>query len=68
VGSVGYLLLMSGNQKRLLKVQFAAAIISVLVNLSLIPVLGIVGAAIAAALVNGGTNLWNLLEVRRALR
>jgi O-antigen/teichoic acid export membrane protein len=68
VGSVGYLLLMSGNQKRLVKVQFAAAIVSVLVNLCLIPVLGIVGAAIAAALVNSGTNLWNLLEVRRALR
>lgn len=68
VGSVGYLLLMSGNQKRLMKVQAAAAIVSVIANVCLIPVLGIVGAAIAAAVVNVGSNLWNLVEVRRALQ
>jgi O-antigen/teichoic acid export membrane protein len=68
VGSVGYLLLMSGNQKRLMKVQAAAAILSVITNVCLIPVLGIVGAAVAAALVNVGSNLWNLVEVRRALQ
>jgi O-antigen/teichoic acid export membrane protein len=67
VGSVGYLLLMSGNQKRLMKVQSWAAIVSVMANLILIPVLGILGAAIAASVVNIGSNLWNLLEVRRAL-
>jgi O-antigen/teichoic acid export membrane protein len=67
VGSVGYLLLMSGNQNRLMKVQLAAAIVSVVTNICLIPVLGIVGAAIAAALVNVGSNLWNLLEVHRVL-
>lgn len=68
VGSVGYLLLMSGNQRRLLKVQFATAGVSVLANVALIPALGIVGAAIAAASVNAGQNLWNLYEVRKALR
>jgi O-antigen/teichoic acid export membrane protein len=68
VGSVGYLLLMSGNQKRLMKVQFAMAGVSVLMNVALIPLLGIVGAAIAAAAVNVGQNLWNLYEVRKALR
>jgi O-antigen/teichoic acid export membrane protein len=67
VGSVGYLLLMSGNQKRLIKVQFAMTIISVAINISLIPILGIVGAALAAAGVNVGGNLWNLYEVRKAL-
>jgi O-antigen/teichoic acid export membrane protein len=67
VGSVGNLLLMSGNQKRLMKVQFAMAAISIVVNVSLIPVLGIIGAALAAAIVNVGSNLWNLLEVRKAL-
>ena len=67
VGSVGYLLLMSGNQKRLMRVQFVMAGVSVLVNLFLIPVLGIVGAAIAAVSVNIAGNLWNLLEVRKAL-
>jgi O-antigen/teichoic acid export membrane protein len=67
VGSVGYLLLMSGNQKRLMKVQLVMAIVSVAVNLALIPSLGIIGAALAAALVNTGGNLWNLVEVRRSL-
>ena len=68
VGSVGYLLLMSGNQRRLIKVQFAMAGLSVLVNVTLIPSLGIAGAALAAACVNVGGNLWNLSEVRKALR
>ncbi len=44
VGSVGFLLLMSGNQKRLIKVQFAMTIVSVVTNLSLIPTLGIGGS------------------------
>ncbi|HVO59517.1 MAG TPA: oligosaccharide flippase family protein [Terriglobales bacterium] len=68
VGSVGYLLLMSGNQNRVMKVQLAAAAISVVTNFCLIPTVGIVGAAIAAALVNVFSNLWNLIEVRRALQ
>jgi O-antigen/teichoic acid export membrane protein len=67
VGSVGYILLMSGNQRRLMRVQFVMAGVSVLVNISLIPILGIVGAALAAACVNVGGNLWNLHEVRKAL-
>ena len=67
-GSVGYLLLMSGNQRQLLRVQFAMAGVSVLMNVALIPALGIVGAALAAASVNAGQNLWNLYEVRKALR
>jgi O-antigen/teichoic acid export membrane protein len=66
VGSVGYLLLMSGNQRRLIKVQFVMAGVSVLINITLIPVLGMVGAALAAACVNVGGNLWNLSEVRKA--
>lgn len=68
VGSVGNLLLMSGNQRRLIKVQFAMAIVSVVVNISLIPILGMVGAALAAACVNVVSNLWNLSEVRKSLR
>ncbi len=66
-GSVGYLLFMSGNQRRLMRVQFAMAGISVLVNLVLIPVFGIVGAALASACVTVAGNLWNLSEVRKAL-
>jgi O-antigen/teichoic acid export membrane protein len=51
-----------------IKVQLAAAIISIVTNFCLIPVLGIVGAAIAAALVNVFSNVWSLIEVRRALQ
>jgi O-antigen/teichoic acid export membrane protein len=67
VGSVGYLLLMSGQQKRLVKVQSAMAAVMVILSFSLIPLWGIVGAAMAAALTNVGMNVWNLLEVRTAL-
>jgi O-antigen/teichoic acid export membrane protein len=67
VGSVGYLLLMSGNQKRLMKVEIAMGIVMVVLSAALVPVWGMMGSAIAAAIVNVGTNAWNLLEVRRAL-
>lgn len=68
VGSVGYLLLMSGNQRRLIKVQFTMAGITILANVVLVPVLGIIGAALASACVNICSNLWNLSEVRKALK
>jgi O-antigen/teichoic acid export membrane protein len=67
VGSVGYLLLMSGNEKRLIKVQAAMAALTVLACVIMVPKLGMVGAAAAAALTNVGTNAWNLLEVRKGL-
>lgn len=67
VGSVGLLLFMSGNQRRLMKVQFVMVGISLLMNIALIPVFGVVGAALAAASVNVGGNVWNLFEVRKAL-
>ncbi len=67
VGSAGYLLLMSGNERRLTKVQAAMAAVMVVLNIALVPVWGIVGAAIAAAITNVGMNVWNLLQVRAAL-
>jgi len=67
VGSVGYLLLMSGNERRLMKVQMVMAAVMVVLSASLVPVWGILGAAVAAAITNAGINLWNLLEVRRVL-
>jgi O-antigen/teichoic acid export membrane protein len=67
VGSVGMLLLMSGNQRRLLRVQIGMAVVMLTLNIILIPRLGILGAAIGAAVTNAGTNLWNLVEVRRVL-
>ncbi len=67
VGSVGLLLLMSGNQRRLLRVQAAMAVVMTVASIALVPLWGLVGAAVAAAITNAGTNAWNLLEVRRVL-
>jgi O-antigen/teichoic acid export membrane protein len=67
VGSVGFLLLMSGNQKRLIRVQAGMTVVMIGLSVTLIPLWGIVGAAVAAAITNIGMNVWNLLEVRSAL-
>jgi O-antigen/teichoic acid export membrane protein len=68
VGSVGYLLLMSGNQRRLIRVQGIMAIFLIVATLGLVRPFGIVGVAVAAALTNAITNYLNLREVREALQ
>jgi O-antigen/teichoic acid export membrane protein len=68
VGSVGNLLLMSGNQRRLIRVQGVMAVVMVLLSVKLIPIWGALGAAVAAAITNVGVNAWNLVEVRKALK
>jgi O-antigen/teichoic acid export membrane protein len=68
VGSVGLMLLMSGNQSRLLRAQAGMAVVMTVLSVVLIPIWGVVGAAIAAAITNAGTNLWNLASVRRIFR
>jgi O-antigen/teichoic acid export membrane protein len=65
VGSVGLLLMMSGNQRRLLRAQASMAVVMTVCSIALVPLWGIVGAAIAAAITNAGTNIWNLLSVRK---
>ncbi len=67
VGSVGYLLLMSGNQRRLIRIQAVMACGMLALNIFLIPRWGIVGAAVGAAVTNAVTNIWYLAEVRRSL-
>ncbi len=68
VGSVGYLLLMSGNQIRLVRVQAVMAIVMVVLTFELVPHWGALGAAIAAAITNIGMNTLNLLQVRRSMK
>jgi O-antigen/teichoic acid export membrane protein len=68
VGSVGYLLLMSGNQRKLITIQAISGIVMVVLNVKLVPNLGIIGAAIAAATANAFTNLACLLQVRKTLK
>jgi O-antigen/teichoic acid export membrane protein len=68
VGSVGCMLLMSGNQHRLVRVQAYMAAIMVVLSIWLVPHWGVWGAAVAAAVTNVGVNVWNLVEVRSALK
>lgn len=67
VGSVGYLLLMSGHQRKLLRIQSVMAVVLVASNLFLIPRIGLLGAALAGAAVTAVSNLWYLGDVRGAL-
>jgi O-antigen/teichoic acid export membrane protein len=66
-GSVGYLLLMSGHERRLVKIQLVMGVITVTLCLLLVPRWGIAGAAFAAAIANVGSNAWCLLEVKKRL-
>lgn len=68
VGSVGCMLLMSGNQRRLVRVQAYMAAMMVILSVGLVPLWGVWGAAVAAAVTNVGVNVWNLMEVRSALK
>jgi O-antigen/teichoic acid export membrane protein len=68
VGSVGYLLLMSGNQVRLIRVQAIMAVFMVVVTFLLVRPFGIIGVAVASALTNAVTNYMYLREVRAALQ
>jgi O-antigen/teichoic acid export membrane protein len=66
-GSVGFLLLMSGNERRLVKIQAIMAVVTVALCLLFVPRWGIAGAALAAAIGNAGSNAWCLLEVKKIL-
>ncbi len=65
MGSVGYLLNMTGHEKDVTRTLFITAGLNFLANLILIPFYGIIGAAIATACT---TTLWNLLLYRLVKR
>jgi O-antigen/teichoic acid export membrane protein len=67
VGSVGLLLIMSGHQDRLVRVQVKVAIGNVILNLALIPIWGIIGAIVVSAATNAAINLLYLREVKAIL-
>ena len=67
VGSVGYLLLMSGHQTMLVRIQAGSALLMVMLMLFLVPRYGLAGAAIGTAAGVAITNAWSLLAVRRML-
>ena len=68
VGSVGYLLLMSGNQNQMVKIQAVNAALMITLSVLLVPRFGIRGAACAAAVAVAMTNLWSLRAVYRRLQ
>jgi O-antigen/teichoic acid export membrane protein len=67
VGSVGLLLIMSGNQDRLVRVQVKVVIGNIILNLALIPIWGVIGAIVASAATNAAINLLYLREVKAIL-
>jgi O-antigen/teichoic acid export membrane protein len=67
VGSVGILLIMSGNQDRLLRVQVKVVIGNIILNLALIPIWGVIGAIVVSAATNAAINLLYLREVKAIL-
>jgi O-antigen/teichoic acid export membrane protein len=68
VGSVGYLLLMSGHQARLIRVQVVMAVFIVATTFGLVRPFGMAGVALAAALTNALSNYLYLRQVRTALQ
>jgi O-antigen/teichoic acid export membrane protein len=67
VGSVGLLLMMSGNEKRYIRTQAVLAPLILGVKLATIPWLGVMGAAIGSAFGIAASNLAYLWQVRRCL-
>jgi len=67
VGSAGLLLIMSGNQDRLVRVQVKVVIGNIIFNLALIPIWGVIGAIVVSASTNAAINLLYLREVKAIL-
>lgn len=67
VGSVGNLLLMSNQQKRVVRAQAITVGLTLGLNLILIPLIGLTGAAIASAATNVSLNLLWFRDVRNRL-
>mgnify|MGYP003983354195 CR=1 FL=1 len=66
-GSVGVLLMMSGNEKLMRNNLLFCAIVGILLNLWLIPCFGIIGCAVAAAVVHAMQNLIAMMLVWKRL-
>lgn len=66
-GSVGLVMVMTGNQKRWLLISSSALLLNVTLNWLLIPRLGLVGAALAAALSLSTLFGFGLFQVKRRL-
>ena len=68
VGSVGFLLMMSGHQVEMVKIQAVNAALMIGLSIVLVPRMGITGAAVATAITVATTNLWSLAAVHSRLK
>lgn len=66
-GPTGYVLSMTGHQNQLALILTLSMLISIALSYLLIPILGIVGAAIAVALANSGWNIAGAIFIYRRL-
>ena len=66
-GSVGYMLLMCGYERAVVRTQMISSVLTFMLYLVLIPPMGIVGAAIGQAVGIITANVINLLNVRQKL-
>ena len=66
-GSAGILLIMSGHQDRMVRVQVKVVIGNIIFNLALIPIWGIIGAIVVSATTTAAINLFYLREVKALL-
>lgn len=66
-GAAGYLLLMSGNERRLVRIESFVAFLTVLFSVVLIPHWGMIGAAVVSTLTGVTCNALCLREVDREL-
>jgi len=67
VGSVGFLLLMSNQQRRMVRAQAIVVGLTLLLNLALIPHWGMIGAAAASVATTACMNLLLLWDVKKKL-
>lgn len=66
-GSVGLILTMTGHERQAAKIMFGSALLNVALNALLIPLWGMVGAALATATTLIIWNIWMLIVVVRQL-
>ena len=66
-GSVGYLLIMCGNESKLQTLTIWTTILMLMVSLFIIPYWGSLGAALASSMAVVVGNIWSVLVVRREL-
>ena len=67
-GGVGFLMMMTGRQQKLLTISAVVLVGNLILSIALTPRFGLVGAATATALTVSALFAWAILDVRKAYR